>query len=173
MLNYLKDFVYGATRYPCALFRPKVFFGYFGAEKHHFSQKDFFYGLITIGFKRTFWQLVFPGQTAGLVKKIAANNSGVNEYHIRFYDDGTIECELEVDRWSAEHWIGPRIHGENGINLLTKILETEFKNILPEEQNKLYKLFGAKNFTEECVRRPLPNLPLSKGEGLKCNDRYI
>ncbi|MFA6353820.1 MAG: hypothetical protein WCW93_02725 [Candidatus Paceibacterota bacterium] len=152
IINYIKDFIYGATKYPCALFKPKVFVGCFGTERHGYYQKIFFSSLIKVGFKRTFWQLVFPGQTAGLIKTIPVTFTGINEYHIRFYDDGVIECELEVDRWSGGHWTGPRCHGEDSKKLLQKILETELRDISPEEQSELHKLFGVKNFALECVR---------------------
>ncbi|MCR4280941.1 MAG: hypothetical protein NUV88_01255 [Candidatus Kaiserbacteria bacterium] len=153
MVTYIADFLYGSTKYPCALFKPLVFLGYFGSEPHHRHQKIFFKTLRAIGFRRTFWQLVFPGQTAGLIKRIPVTDTGVNEYHVRFYDDGLIECELEVDRWSSKHWRGPRHHGEDGKKFLTQILELEFKEILKEEKVRISELFGAKNFTLECIRR--------------------
>ena len=152
MFSYIADFIYGITKYPCALLKPRVFVGHFGSRKYHYCQKKFFKGLVTIGFKRTFWQLVFPGQTAGLIKRIPMTDTGVNEYHVRFYNDGTIECELEVDRWSGKHWTGPRYHGEDGKELLLQILETEFVNMSYIERNKIRGLFGTKNFTLECVR---------------------
>ncbi len=139
------------SKYPCALFRPKVFVGYFGSEKHHTHQKSFFDSLLKIGFRRTFWQLVFTEQTAGLIKRIPLDETGVNEYHIRFYKDGIIECELEMDRWSSKHWTGPRIHKEEGKKLLIQILE-ELKDTSNNEKEELLKLFGTKSYTLECVR---------------------
>ena len=82
----------------------------------------FFDGLLYLGFKRTPWQLVFPGQTASLIKKIEPTAEGVDEYHVRFYDDGVIHCELEVNRFNGWHWVGPRIHG---VDLLEDILDNE------------------------------------------------
>ncbi|MFA6018581.1 MAG: hypothetical protein WC776_05410, partial [Patescibacteria group bacterium] len=102
------DFLYGTTKYPCALFKPKVFVGYFGNGEKNKDQEWFFRKLLSIGFKRTLWQLVFPNQTAGIIKKISTTDTDSNEYHIRFYNDGTIECELEVDRFDIKHWSGPR-----------------------------------------------------------------
>ncbi|MDP3965539.1 MAG: hypothetical protein Q8Q13_01945 [bacterium] len=160
MITYIADFLYGTTKYPCALLMPRIFFGYFGHAPHHHYQKIFFKGLRAIGFRRTTWQLVFPGQTAGLIKRIPITDTGVNEYHVRFYEDGLIECELEVDRWNSRHWTGPRHHGDDGKELLIQILATEFKEMSKEEKAHVSKLFGAKRFTLECIR------PARVGQGM-------
>lgn len=153
MLDYIADFFYGATKYPCALFKPAVFVGYFGNGDAHRYQKKFFEKLLSLGFERTLWQLVFPGQTAGIIQKVPIADTGANEYHIRFYEDGTIECELEVDRWSPKHWTGFRHHGSEGVEFLLDILDKEFDEMPVEWRNQLSKLFGAKHFTLECVRK--------------------
>jgi len=94
---------------------------------------------------------VFPGQIAGIIKKIPKNEEGVSEYHIRFYNDGTIECELEVGQWSLKHWTGPRHYGEEGKGLLTRLLES-LPEIPKDKQESIGKLFGSKGFTDKVVR---------------------
>ncbi len=150
MAGYIGDFLYGATKYPCALFKPKVFIGHFGGERHNLLQQQFFKVLLDAGFKRTFWQLVFPGQTAGLIKRAQTPINGVNEYHVRFYADGVIECEFEVDRWSIQHWTGPRHHGEKGKEIFASILKS--LEMPEDEQGSILKLFGSKDFTRRCIR---------------------
>jgi len=152
MTEYIADFVYGATKYPCALFRPTVFLGRFKYSTHDEIQQKVFQMLLNAGFKRTFWQLVFPGQVAGLIKRIPPTTDGINEYHVRFYQDGTIECELEIDRWSLGHWTGLRYHQEKGENLLKNILEEILSNTPSDLKTKAMKLIGSKNFTNTCIR---------------------
>ena len=94
--------------------------------------------------------MVFPNQTAGLVKKIPPTADGVDEYHIRFYSDGVIDCELEVNRFNGWHWVGPRKHGNY---LLENILNNEIKDLSAEANEKIRKQFGAKPYSDTCVRR--------------------
>jgi hypothetical protein len=153
MMDYVADFFYGATKYPCALFRPKIFLGHFKQLAHAKVQKEFYTSLLARGFKRTVWQLVFPGQVAGLIKRIPPTATGVNEYHVRFYQDGTIECELEVDRWSTGHWSGPRHHKQEGESLLRKILREELPGVSTDLKKRIEVLIGSKDFTSGCIRR--------------------
>ena len=155
MISYFADLAYGATKYPCAWFRPSVYIGKFGNTESQILQRRIHSQLLRIGFQRTFWQLVFPGQTAGLIKRIAVTETGVNEYHVRFYDDGTIECELEVDRWSIQHWTGPRLHREAGRELLLSLLEQELVEWPQVLKEKACLLVGFKTFTDKCVRTQL------------------
>lgn len=149
LLAYICDLTYGATAYPCGWIQPQVVFGYFTKDQKGASQQIFFDELLRIGFQRTFWQLVFPRQTAGLVKKIAEQFDRVNEYHIRFYDDGIIDCELEVHRFGSMHWIGPRKHG---IHLLEELVEKEM-NLPQQTKQAVRKQFGVKRYSDTCVRR--------------------
>ncbi len=150
LFGYFRNLFHGISMYPCGWIKPKVVKGYFIKSNDGIYQKIFFDGLLAIGFKRTYWQLVFPGQTAGLVKKIALQDNGVDEYHIRFYNDGIIDCELEVNRFNGWHWDGPR---EHGISLLQEILEKEINNILHNDKEKISSLFGIKNYSDYCVRK--------------------
>mgnify|MGYP007047540800 CR=1 FL=1 len=152
MIKYIRDFTYGATKYPSALFKPLVFKGYFDVKQNHKKQVEFFNLLLSKGFKRTRWQLVFPGQIAGIVKKINQRNGEANQYHIRFYSDGIIECELEMDNFSLKHWSGPRYHGKEGIEILHQIFE-EVSHLLSEESRKhLPTFFNTKSYTGTCIR---------------------
>ena len=153
MVEYLADLAYGATRYRCAWFKPSVFMGKFGNSENQSIQKEVYSHLLNIGYRRTFWQLVFPGQIAGLIKRIPPTATGVNEYHVRFYDDGVIECELEVDRWSTRHWSGPRHFKEEGQKLLLSIFKNELKETSLYVKERAIQLIGSKKFTEECVRK--------------------
>lgn len=149
IIGFFADLLYGATKYPCAWLHPFVFIGEFGNSESQRLQKEIYGRLLLAGFRRTFWQLVFPGQIAGLIKRIPITRTGVNEYHIRFYKDGTIECELEVDRWSRKHWTGPREHKLAGEKLLLSI----FDQILPADlKERACLLIGSKNFTDTCIR---------------------
>src|SRR5437870_4310024 len=67
VITYLADFAYGATKYPCAWFRPSVYRGRFGDTESQLLQRAVYDRLLRNGFRRTFWQLIFPGQIAGIV----------------------------------------------------------------------------------------------------------
>lgn len=90
--EYFLDFWKGATKYPNGLIKPFNVIGFFPETNNGNLQKIFFRILLKNGFKRTFWQIVFPGQIAGIIKKTSANGQGDNEFHVRFYADGTIDC---------------------------------------------------------------------------------
>ena len=147
--EYLADLYYGATRYPCGWMKPRVVLGYFVDNEVGDLQRKFFEELQAQQFRRTSWQLVFPGQTAGLIKPIPVQEDGVNEYHVRFYDDGIIDCELEVDRFNSMHWAGPRRHG---VNLLNELLDKAVTIPSGETRDRIRELFGMKGFSENCIR---------------------
>ena len=154
LYSYLFDLCYGAVKYPRAWFRLKVYFGTFHKTTTGNYQKIFYEELLNFGFKKTFWQLVFPGQTAGLIKRVERKFNGANEYHVRFYEDGTIDCEIEVDRFSELHWSG---HREHDHKLLFTIVE---KSSLPKEvKNNILSLFDIKKFSDNCIR----NKPIHTG----------
>lgn len=152
IVHYIADLIYGASRYPCGWLKPFVVVGNFGNSKHTTHQKMFFDLLLRDGFKRTFWQIIFPGQIAGLIKKTSSKRSHGkgNEYHVRFYNDGTIECELEVDRWGSKHWTGPRNYDSEFLN---EVLENPGCSLLEEDKSRIKKLFGSKGYSVECERR--------------------
>lgn len=114
-------------------------------------QKIFFAVLLKEDFRRTPFQLVFPGQTAGLVKK--PDNGCVDEYHVRFYEEGTIDCEKEKGRFHSSHYAGPRTHQ---LELLEEILERNnlaINNLGSDYTEKIRQLFGEKHYSEMCVRK--------------------
>jgi len=138
--NYLKDFLNYSSQYPWGIFHRKVVRGYFPNKEKGVTQKVFFKALLKRGFRRTQWQLVLPGQTAGLVKRVPPNEQGANQYHVRFYDDGTIDCEIEYHRFHLLHWSGPRSKEKT---LLDKILR-ELSEIPPGIEQELQELFCEK-----------------------------
>lgn len=149
-LEHFKDFIYGATRYPPALIKPSVYWGHFEGDEIGNYQRIFFNELLLLNFKRTPWQLVFPQQTAGLIKKFPRNEEGVNEYHVRFYSDGVIDCEQEVGRFERGHWSGPRIQD---IQLLEDILNTKIDSLPPDLKERIKSLFGTKPYSTQCIRK--------------------
>ncbi len=148
-LGYIADLAYGATKYPCGWMRPSVVQGCFDDSYESELQKLFFEVLIEQGFRRTYWQLVFPGQTAGLVRKQKTSVSEPNEHHVRFYEDGVIDCELEYDRFNGHHWTGLR---EGGIDFLNEFLSQHVRGVSDDIKEEIRSLFGRKPYAEECVR---------------------
>ena len=148
-VSYILDLIHGAKSYPCGWLKPKVVEGYFSETDKGKAQKLFFDELSKIGFKRTYWQLVFPNQTAGLIMKIPALSNGVDEYHVRFYEEGMVDCELEVNRFDRWHWAGPRNVGNYLLNdILSKMTH------LSEPHRKMIKgLFGTQNYSNKCIRK--------------------
>ena len=110
--------------------------------------KIFYEELLQKGFRRTIWQIVFPGQIAGIVRGAESHEGGINECHVRFYEDGTIHSELEVSRFDGGHWSGPR---EDGSDYLEGVIRQEiFLN--GEMQKKIIDLIGKKDFSTEVTR---------------------
>jgi hypothetical protein len=149
VLDYAQDLLYCVSKYPSCWMRLSVWQGHFTDDENGNIQRIFFDELLNSGFKRTPWQVVFPGQTAGLIKKIAPSPKE-DEYHIRFYDDGTIAGELEVNRFNCLHCVGPR---RDGIDLLENILDKEMMHLPPDQKDAIRPLFGVKPYSDECVRK--------------------
>jgi hypothetical protein len=95
------------------------------------------------GFKRTHWQLIFPGQIAGVVKRVNADEYGGNQYHVRFYIDGVIESEIEFNTFSRKHWSGYR-------KLCWKHVDqiVDSAPFTDEEKKKLKDFFQTKNYSQ-------------------------
>jgi hypothetical protein len=55
--------------------------------------------LIQEGFRETVLQVIKPAQVFGLVKKL----DGIWEMHVRGFDDGRLESEIEISRDYLEH----------------------------------------------------------------------
>lgn len=141
--QYLLDFCYATFRFHNGFTKPRAYWGYFNSQEQSKYQKMVFKLLLNHGYQRTLFQLVFPGQTAGIIKKIGDGR----EYHVRFYSDGTIECEEEVGRFDTMHYAGKRVFNH------TPIVEVLTKNKYPQEIClKITKLFGFKEFCEQSIR---------------------
>ena len=85
-IEYSKDIIYGATKYPFGLLKPCGILHRFPTNTVGIYQKYFYYELLRFGFRNTIWQLVFPGQIGGLIRTIPVQPDGVDEAHVRFYD---------------------------------------------------------------------------------------
>lgn len=147
LFSYVLDVWFGMRQFPSGWAKHSVVRGYF--EEHEYAplQEIFFNELLRQGFKRTPWQLVLPEQTAGLIKKVQTTPEGGNQYHIRFYSDGTIDCEFEAHNFSLKHFSGYRVKDPN---LLYQFLET---SELPfKVRQEVQKLFGAKDYSKAVVR---------------------
>jgi hypothetical protein len=72
--------------------------------------------LKSIGFRETYWQLVYPGQIGGLIKNPRGT---LIEFHVRFFQRGMIYGEMELGRSVFLHFVNHRCY----INcyLVTKI----------------------------------------------------
>lgn len=150
--SYLADIIYALLRFPSAWFKLWVVYGYFTKDENGKHQKMLFAKLLEYGFNRTPWQVVFPGQTAGVIKDL--NNDKNEQYHIRFYDDGTIDCELELNRFERWHWAGPKDYGPH---LIEKLLDDPFFDFSDKQRSVFSNLFGKKPFPFECMRPITPS----------------
>jgi len=133
--------IYYLLRYPWGIAHPSVVKGYFASGPNQAHQQQFFDALLKRGFKRTKLQVILPGQTAGLIKRIPPHATGADEYHVRFYDDGTIECELERHRGHLMHWSDLRWRSTD---FLESLLEEHKEELQPEAVPEIRKLFGLK-----------------------------
>ena len=118
--------------------------GFFNETSCGHLHQQFFNHLLDEGFRRTPWQLIFPGQTAGIVRRMDTTESGANECHIRFYEDGSIDPELEIHRWGSTHWSGPR---ESGIEYVKTEIQTP-----SDLMEQIEPLLFNKGFSAECIR---------------------
>lgn len=127
-----------SVKYPWGLFRKTVVRGYFPHPEKGLLQKLFFRSLLKTGFKRTPWQLILPGQTAGVVKRISRSAKGAHQYHVRFYADGTIDCEAEYHRFHVRHWWSGSYRKEKAV--LGEIL-AELSGMPPEVKSRIEELW--------------------------------
>jgi len=146
--GFILDFFYANLRFPNAAIKPRTYWGHFWHNQKGEYQKLMFKILKAAGFRRTFLQLVFPGQTAGLVKKVKKEDVGKRQYHVRFYRDGIIECEEELPQFSLGHYAGYR---DYNFDFLTEIIESS--PLSDEHKVEILSLFDNKDFCKECIRR--------------------
>ena len=147
--GFAADTCYGVTRYPWGLTRPKVTWGHFPDSHTGRLQKILFENLQQQGFKRTVWQLVFPGQNAGLIGKGDLPPDSSEEYHVRFYGGGIIDCEREKARFDLRHWCGER---ECGLDFLHRFLDKQ-EAISQLVRDDIRSLLGKKPYSQDCLRR--------------------
>ncbi len=148
LFSYLLDHTYSLVRYNPAFLHPTIVRGHFIENERGYLQQLFFEELLRMGFERTVWQLVLPGQTAGLVCKVENPDSELlYQYHVRFYDDGAIDCEFEPHNFSLHHLSGYRIVDAG---LLIQFLD---QSILREDLRRaLAKQFQTKEHNWSAIR---------------------
>ena len=67
-----------------------------------------------------------PGQTAGVIKRVTKRSDGTEQFHIRFYDNGTIDCEVEHHNFDLRHWSGARY---SNLDALEEILRSHAESV--------------------------------------------
>ncbi len=144
-LSYIHDLAYGALKYPSGWLKPEVVKGYFHKNQKGHLQKTYFNELLKMGFKRTYWQLIFPEQTAGLVSMVSKDL----ECHIRFYHSGAIDCELEFGRFNPNHWSGFR---EHNLDIIEELLYTK-TNLDIKIKKQIHNLFEIQYYSNLCCRK--------------------
>ncbi len=150
LVQYVKDLKHTVDNFETGLSRKDVVKGYFVENEQGRIQSLVYNRLLDAGFKRTALQIVFPGQTAGLIRKIDPPIQGMDEIHVRFYDDGIISAELEYGRFSLGHYRESR---ENGTAELTKIINQEISRLSGEEK---------KNIQQQVLHRDYPAVDPNK-----------
>lgn len=149
VVTYVRDVRTYAVMHPWALWRPSIVRGYFPHEELGKYQKMFFDALLNNGFRRTRWQVVLPGQTAGLIKRVPKRSDGVSQLHVRFHEDGSIECEAERHNFDMRHWSGTRYRS---VDLLEKILQDIQKDMEITAIGPIRELFDVK--WDDCLEVP-------------------
>jgi hypothetical protein len=100
------------------------------------------YGCLkSLGFRETRWQFVYDGQLGGLVLPY---NDGLNEIHVRFYDD-RIFAELEYSRSSLFHFVFPLFNANGFVAELLK------DRLPPKPHERLLESLGANLRDDEAV----------------------
>jgi hypothetical protein len=143
IIQYERDVGYALCNFETGFSRRDVVSGYFSQSESGQNQRLLYDGLLDNGFKRTHWQIVFPGQTAGLVRKIEPIDS-MDEMHVRFYDDGCISSELERRRFSFGHWRIPR---KDGNDKLAQIINDEISGIPPEQKKAILSQVKSRHYS--------------------------
>ena len=146
LLEFILDTLHAALLYPSGFTRPHVAAGYFSQNQEGQDQEQFFNALVSQGFRTTYFQLIFPGQTAGLIRKIEPPQEGMDEIHIRFYEDGVIAAELEYGRFSLGHWREKRVPS---VDILEKLLDKEITNIDTSTRQRMRKQFQERDYGRE------------------------
>ena len=147
LAQYLADTLYAHVLFPSGWSCPSVVKGYFADDDNGRYQEIFFNELRERGFHRTPWQMIFPAQTAGLVRKINASQDGMDEMHVRFYSDGIIAAEIECGRGSLSHWRGNR---QSSLEILEEIVSEELSYLPPNIKEGIQSQFAVRDY--DCMR---------------------
>ncbi|HIH11194.1 TPA: hypothetical protein HA241_03325 [Candidatus Woesearchaeota archaeon] len=142
--DFLLDTLYACLHYPFGLQRPAVVRGYFADTSEGMYQRILFEELCVLGFRRTSFQMIFPDQTAGLVR---AEHDSDLETHIRFYSDGVIAAEVEHGRMSLGHWRGERY---SSTKIVDTILDTELNYLPSDVREGIRNQFAVRDY--DCLR---------------------
>ncbi|MFC1723115.1 hypothetical protein ACFL0V_03170 [Nanoarchaeota archaeon] len=137
------DIIFAVINFRPALAYPHVWRGHFKRDLTGRYQRTLFNYLLSQGFRRTPLQLVFPKQTAGLIKTLESED--VDEAHVRFYSDGVISCELEQGRYGEYHFSGER---QCGNHYLEQII-TE-SDLLPSDMEGVRAQLAERDYSHLC-----------------------
>lgn len=144
IIQYGKDIKYAIQNFETGFQRKDVVEGYFVNNNSGNNQRLMYEGMLDVGFKQTYWQIVFPGQTAGLIRKMKPSINGMDEIHVRFYNDGIISAELEYGRFSPGHW---RMSREDGNLNLIEILNNEIENVSDEKKAQICSQIAHRDYS--------------------------
>lgn len=152
--DYSLSLFYTALAHPTGVTRPNVWLGHFSElDPNQYQRKLFEILKKEEGFKRTPFQVVFPGQIAGLIKRISDSERSdyylddcLDEAHVRFYADGAISCEIEPNRFRKEHY-GKSV---NGNNYLEDLMQKN-KSLTTDEKDYLFSQIEHRDFNELCT----------------------
>ncbi len=150
VLAYLFDVRDNVRNYPWALWRPRIVRGYFPESARGRYQRAFFDLLLKNGFRRTRWQLILPGQIAGLIKRVSKRSDGTDQFHVRFYENGTIDCEVEHHNFDLRHWSGARY---DSVDELENILRSSLHELGETMTEEIRRMFVVKPDYMEAIRK--------------------
>ncbi len=159
LVQYAADVMHASTHFEIGLFSRDVVQGYFTQNEFGRVQEKLYNSLLKNGFYRTPWQVVFPGQTAGIVRKIEPPIEGMDEIHVRFYEDGVVAAELEHGRFSFGHWRKKRT---DGCPMLHSIVEEEIQTLSPSEKEQININIKPREYSAvHPFQIRLPSIPIS------------
>lgn len=109
------------------------------------SMRELYSVLKAIGFRETFWQIVYPGQVGGLIK-----NPGGHflEFHVRFFEDSRIYAEIEIGRSVALHFLMHRFYANDYLENVLKRRVSRPGMILFTDGVTKYKATSDKQWSE-------------------------
>jgi hypothetical protein len=105
-------------------------------------------------FRETYWQIVYPGQIGGLIK---SPGNQILEFHVRFFENGTIYAEFEAGRSAILHFLIRRCYLNNylGIKIASDLSVSDLQYYY--DAVTLHKASSAKDWPEWSSRSKLVN----------------